>query len=128
MEDRRHGAGTAARQSARQAFPAVDLAPYPSSHYMDSASATMERVLTQIREVAPTDTTVLLGGETGTGKEGIVRLIHSLAPWGNGPFVPVNCGAIPSNLLESELFGHVRGAFTGADRNRVGRFLSLIHI
>jgi len=67
---------------------------------------------------------VLVTGESGTGKEGIVRLVHDLAPWSKGPFVPVNCGAIPTALLESELFGHVRGAFTGADRNRIGRFES----
>ncbi|MBL8783509.1 MAG: sigma 54-interacting transcriptional regulator [Deltaproteobacteria bacterium] len=79
-------------------------------------------VLASLDRVAKSRAPVLVTGESGTGKEGIVRMIHDLAPWASGPFVPVNCGAIPTTLLESELFGHVRGAFTGADRNRVGRF------
>jgi two-component system response regulator AtoC len=73
-------------------------------------------------KVAPHPSTVLVTGESGTGKEVIARLIHSASTRGEGPFVPVNCGAIPENLLEAELFGHVRGAFTGADSNRVGLF------
>jgi two-component system response regulator AtoC len=73
-------------------------------------------------KVAPHPSTVLVTGESGTGKEVIARLIHSASARNEGPFVPVNCGAIPENLLESELFGHVRGAFTGAESNRVGLF------
>src|SRR5262245_43779841 len=76
----------------------------------------------QIVQVAPFNTTVLVLGESGTGKEVAARQIHALSPRAQGPFVPVNCGAIPSELLESELFGHERGAFTGAITARQGRF------
>ncbi len=75
-----------------------------------------------IRRVAPTASTVLIGGESGTGKGVTARRIHELSERGDGPFVAVNCGAIPENLIESELFGHTKGAFTGADRPRKGLF------
>ena len=75
-----------------------------------------------IAKVAPTDATVLLQGESGTGKEVIARLVHDCSERTDGPFIPVNCGAIPAELLESELFGHEKGAFTGAVAARKGRF------
>ena len=73
-------------------------------------------------DVAPLNTTVLLRGESGTGKEEIARHIHRNGPNPDGPFVAINCGAIPENLLASELFGHERGAFTGASARRTGAF------
>jgi DNA-binding NtrC family response regulator len=82
----------------------------------------MQKVYQLTRQVAKSNASVLLLGETGTGKELIAKAIHRLSPRGSGPFVRVNCGALAENLLESELFGHVRGAFTGAIDNRTGRF------
>jgi len=84
--------------------------------------ASMQEVFKRVRKVATTDISVLISGETGTGKELIARQVHELSRRAEGPFVVINCGAIPENLLESELFGHVRGAFTGAERTREGRF------
>ena len=75
-----------------------------------------------LERVAPTESTVLLTGESGTGKELFARALHALSPRRGGPFVPVNCAAIPETLVEAELFGHEKGAFTGADRRRPGRF------
>src|SRR5208337_5125542 len=85
-------------------------------------SPAIRNVLEQVCIVAPTDSTVLLHGETGTGKELIASAIHNLSPRRRHPFVRVNCAAIPSGLLESELFGHERGAFTGALMQKKGRF------
>jgi formate hydrogenlyase transcriptional activator len=89
-------------------------------------SKPIRRVLKQIETVAPTDSTVLILGETGTGKELLARAVHNLSPRQNHPFVRVNCASIPAGLLESELFGHEKGAFTGAIATRVGR-LELAH-
>ena len=86
------------------------------------SSALMKRVMSQVELVAPTDATVLILGETGTGKELIARAIHKISPRKNFPFVTLNCAAIPTGLLESELFGYERGAFTGALSQKIGRF------
>ena len=86
------------------------------------AGPAMQAVYALTRQVARSNASVLLLGETGTGKELIAKAVHQLSPRGSGPFVRVNCGALSESLLESELFGHVRGAFTGAIDNRTGRF------
>ncbi len=85
-------------------------------------SPALESVLKQVERVAPTDSTALVLGETGTGKELIARAIHNLSARCGRPFITVNCAAIPLDLLESELFGHERGAFTGAIAQKIGRF------
>src|SRR6185312_1441144 len=86
------------------------------------AAAAMQEVYRLVRLAAPRPTTVLLIGETGTGKEIIAKAIHKLSRRASGPFVRVNCGALHENLLESELFGHIKGSFTGAVADKVGRF------
>ena len=85
-------------------------------------SPLMQEVVRQVQRVAPSESSVLIRGETGTGKEGLARMVHDLGERSAAPFVVVNVGAIPENLIESELFGHEKGAFTGATRRRIGRF------
>jgi formate hydrogenlyase transcriptional activator len=86
------------------------------------SSRALESVLQKVELVSPTDSTVLIQGETGTGKELIARAVHKLSPRSGRPFLKLNCAAIPFDLLESELFGHERGAFTGAIAQKIGRF------
>jgi formate hydrogenlyase transcriptional activator len=88
---------------------------------MIGSSFKFQQVLKQVETVAPTSSAVLITGETGTGKELIARAIHDLSPRRDQPFVKLNCAAIPSGLLESELFGHERGAYTGAIASSIGR-------
>jgi two-component system response regulator HydG len=88
------------------------------------SSRTFRDALKMAETVAPTDSTVLLSGESGTGKEVIARYIHALSERSGGPFVSINCGALPENLLESELFGHIKGSFTGAVRDKQGHFVA----
>jgi two-component system, NtrC family, response regulator AtoC len=99
-----------------QATPADDRLPIIGDHPL------MRRIGDMIRKVAHTDATVLLLGESGTGKELVARALHAQSERADGAFVPVNCGAIPAELLESEMFGHERGAFTGAAGPRAGLF------
>jgi PAS domain S-box-containing protein len=94
----------------------------PNFEEIIGTSQAMRRVLAQVEVVAPTDATVLVLGETGTGKELIARAIHRISPRRNLPFISLNCAAIPTGLLESELFGYERGAFTGALSQKIGRF------
>jgi two-component system, NtrC family, response regulator AtoC len=98
------------------------LVRYEGSPEIVFKSSAMEAVLQTVQQVAKFDASVLITGESGTGKEITAREIHRLSPRSQGPFVAVNCGAIPLGLLESELFGHTRGAFTGADSERSGMF------
>jgi DNA-binding NtrC family response regulator len=110
-------AAASSRANARQS---------PSGHpqaALIGESPALARVLDVVSRAAPSDATVLLCGESGTGKEVVARLIHSCSPRGGRPFVAVNCGAIPEGLVESELFGHARGAFTGATESRPGKFV-----
>jgi two-component system response regulator PilR (NtrC family) len=89
---------------------------------MVGKSPLMQQIFEMIKRVAPAKTSILVGGESGTGKELVARAIHHLSPRADAPFVPVNCGAIPDSLIESELFGHMKGAFTGATADREGVF------
>jgi Nif-specific regulatory protein len=105
-------------------YPSLPGSSAPDAELPDvvGASPAMREVYRQVRLVAPTAASVLLVGETGTGKEMIARAVHRLSQRAEGPYVRVNCGALAESLLESELFGHVKGAFTGAIDNKTGRF------
>src|SRR5438105_3215262 len=106
--------------SAKVALDGKELGDSESPHIVGN-SAALRRVLRMVRVVAPTDATVLIHGETGTGKELIAEAIHKCSDRSNGPFVRVNCAALPAGLLESELFGHERGAYTGSVARGIGR-------
>lgn len=99
-----------------------DVEPKQDFNEIVGSSAALRRVQRQVEVVAPTDANVLILGETGTGKELVARAIHRLSPRKNLPFITLNCAAIPTGLLESELFGYERGAFTGALSQKIGRF------
>src|SRR5215467_3172918 len=99
-----------------------ERADVPFTETIVGRRGSLRRILSQVEAVAGTNTTVLISGETGTGKEVIARAIHELSPRRNRNLVKVNCAAMTAGLLESELFGHERGAFTGAVNSHVGRF------
>jgi DNA-binding NtrC family response regulator len=108
------------RLRARRQEARANERPVISGFILESPA--MHRVIDVARRVAQVDATVLLTGESGVGKERIARFIHDESSRAGGPFVAINCGAVPENLLESELFGHVRGSFTGATQDRIGLF------
>lgn len=108
--------------NARNVHPFADRSARPASRgRVVGRSDPWQRVLTRAKRVAPTDATVFLHGESGTGKEVIARFIHQASPRKDGPFIAINCATLPEQLLESELFGYERGAFTGAQQPKVGQ-------
>src|SRR5207237_10666400 len=114
----------------RHATAHVDLASetvrlkaaVPAQYEMVGSSRAVKGVIERIEKVAPTAARVLITGENGTGKELVARALHTLSPRADQPFVEVNCAAIPTELIESELFGHMKGSFTGAFADRAGKF------
>ncbi len=108
--------------SAIEEPPDEESYPLPDDRCIVGSHPRLRAALRLARRVAPTDSTVLLTGESGTGKELFARVVHAESPRSSGPFVAVNCAAIPESLLENELFGHEKGAFTGASRLERGRF------
>ena len=119
--DRAEARGRSERVDARVRALADKGEPLPTHGRMIGRSDAWQRVLTRALRVAPTDTTVFLQGESGTGKEVVARFIHQASPRKAGPFVAINCAALPEQLLESELFGYERGAFTGAHQAKAGQ-------
>lgn len=111
-----------ARLAREKLYLEDELRTETDFHDIIGTSRALKRVLKQIETVAPTDSTVLILGETGTGKERLARAVHDLSPRRGHAFVKVNCASVPAGLLESELFGHEKGAFTGAIAQRMGRF------
>ncbi len=103
-------------------FPAATPSPRQTSILILGSSRTLQAALDEARRAARSDADILLDAESGTGKELLARLVHEESSRSAGPFVAINCAAVPENLLEAELFGHVRGAFTGALANRTGKF------
>ena len=103
------------------AFGASTIDPLPPLNVIFGKSAAMHSVREQLGKISGANLPVLIHGESGTGKDILARLFHKLSPWGTGPFVKINCPAIPASLMESELFGYERGAFTGANTSKPGR-------
>ena len=112
------------RSKLRQAWQKSALTEYSTTYGIIGKSEVMQNVFNQIKKAASTSATVLISGESGTGKELVARAIHYSNRKASAPFVPVNCGGVPEGLLESELFGYVKGAFTGANETRAGFFLT----
>jgi len=117
-----HGAVLVIRDVTRLTLLEEQLADSGGFHGMIGRSQRVRDIFELIKDVAATDSTVLISGESGTGKELVAAALHEASPRKKGPFVRVNCAALPEDILESELFGHVKGSFTGAVKDRVGRF------
>jgi transcriptional regulator with GAF, ATPase, and Fis domain len=111
-----------ARLQAQNLYLQEEIKSVHNFEEIVGASPALQKVLDRVNRVAPTDATVLIWGETGTGKELIARAIHSTSARAEKPFIKINCAALPAGLVESELFGHERGAFSGAIQRRIGRF------
>jgi DNA-binding NtrC family response regulator len=126
LEARRPDSVASTPVSASARRPSPVRKPSLAGEGLIGGSRTWKRVLTQVGKVAHASCPVVLLGETGTGKERLARALHSSSPRSQGPFVPVNCGAIAPDVMASELFGHIKGAFTGAHRNREG-FIARAH-
>ena len=120
VNDRRYAVMTI--HDVRPLKPTVSAPPETSFHNIVGTNPKMQAIFESIRNVAATDATVLIQGESGTGKELVATAIHKESPRRGRSFVPFNCGALPEGMVESELFGHVKGAFTGAVKNKKGRF------
>ncbi len=123
IEDRLIAEDTINLLTTQTEYLAEEINALTNNHGIIAKNVKMLNVLTHVDQVAKTDATVLVTGETGTGKELIARAIHKASPRNEKPLIRINCGAIPANLIESELFGHKKGAFTGATADRKGRFL-----
>ena len=121
-EQRRLSRAAEAARPPKEAEGADGTAAEPNRFEMLGTSRVMRDIFKQIGRLAATDATVLITGESGTGKELVARAVHNHSARSRKPFVAVNCGALPENLIEAELFGHERGAFTGAERQKKGRF------
>src|SRR5262249_58904508 len=115
------GSRRAAALEARVTALAEELDARYGYRRVVGASASWKQVLTQATQVAPTEATVLLLGESGTGKEVVARFVHRASSRAGGPFIALNCAALPEHLLEAELFGYERGAFTGATQSKPGQ-------
>ncbi len=123
IEERLAAQDTISLLTNQKEYLAEEIKELTNSYGIIAHDDSMAKVLNLVRQVAQTDATVLINGETGTGKELVARAIHQASSRNDGPLIRINCGAIPANLIESELFGHEKGAFTGATASRKGRFL-----
>ena len=122
IDDRLRSESQISSLKQQTAYLQEELKELTNDYGIIAEHKSMKKVLDLIAQVSHTDATVLIHGETGTGKELVARAIHTASNRADGPWIRVNCGAIPANLIESELFGHEKGAFTGATANRKGRF------